>query len=451
MSLRSKKPSEQQAARFSQWTHRAATDGRFAPSVKEATPTDSWWGRRQVQRQQPLPRLQLYAFDPSQANDELYAFVYDRKEVRYFYAQSRNDGQRMGELEAVEGYGRADIMAITWTRKGGADFELRFIGRDDLSLAEGYVIKTDVNDRLAWVIKLTRLYGEHIRALTSKTLLSLPVYTALATGLKFGLDDPKANDYLGLRSETAEETPPATTEAIADGMSNLSMASADIGIAPMPSSVPKGALPPPLQQSGPLRTFNSYPGDGPIKGGDKWCVVRPWDTNQAIVGVARYEQFQPIVDPGKPIKTAMRCIPQVKDAPVGVIFPTRGRPIIDDGRFVHSIEVEATPIDSALGASTATGLSVYRAYLYNNNMDDVMGVVDIVPDAKHDAVSDTIKASRFIATPTMGKPWIGLERGTSVVVTDEDVRRCREGEVAPWSMDVMCVIEAAMFKLATGV
>ncbi len=47
----------------------------------------------------------------------------------------------------------------------------------NINLAEGYIIKSDVNGKYTWVVKLTRLYGEHIMSLTSQTLFSLPVYT----------------------------------------------------------------------------------------------------------------------------------------------------------------------------------------------------------------------------------------------------------------------------------
>lgn len=448
MSLRGRKPSEQQDARFTPWTHRAA-----ASAVE---PTDSWWTRKQVQKQQPLPRLQLYTFDTSQAVDELYAFLYDRKEVRHFYSQSRINGQRMGELEAVEGYGRADIMAIAWTRKGGADFEVEFIGHNMLNLANGYIIKSDVRGVLSWVPKLTRLYGEHIMSLTSSTLLSLPTYTALATGLKFGLEDPRGGHGSLAVAPSAEPAPEETpTAAQTEGFIDIGLNAA---FGPSEELDRLSLRPAHTRELGRCEVGSHFSHMATIdeakgvkaNGGDKWSIVRPWDNNHSIGAVASFEAFTPMTAPSGKAKTGVRCSPKIKDAPVGVIFPIRGEPDMEDGQYVHRIEIEATPVTESRGVQASHKMSVYRAYLYNDAIGGIIGVADVIPDVRRSADGKTMKASRFIATPALGKKWIGDRPGDEITVEKADADRCVQGGVAPWSMDLVCVVEAAIYKLGTG-
>lgn len=408
----------------------------------------SWWQRRERVRQQPLPRLQLYAFDTTQANDELYTFLYDRKEVRHFYSQSRNDGERMGELEAVEGYGRADIMAMAWTRKGGADFELVFYGHMNKNLAEGYVIRTDVNGSLTWVVKLTRLYGEHIMALTSRTLFSLPVYTALATGLKFGLEDFKANDYLGFNVGESTPIPTPAANAPAEAAVEAGMANMDIS----DTTLPPAAVQPGRCETGSFfstqQTLDVKSGEPELRG-DKWTIVRPWDNNHSISGVASFERYNPY---NSLSGNGIRCLPQVKDSPVGVVFPTRGTPVAGMGKLIHRIDVEAVPISGVLGVKAAHAMSAYRAYLYNDDVgakEALFGTIDVVPDARRSPDGKSMTASRFKATPSVGKTWVG-EADEPIVVDTTDVQRCKEGDVCPWSLDLVCVLESAIHKLESG-
>ena len=383
-----------------------------------------------------MPRLQLYPFDVNQANDELYAFVYERKQVRHFYSQSRNDGERMGELEAVEGYGRADVMAIAWTRRGGADFEIVLYGPMNVNLATGYVIQTDVAGKLTWVVKLLRVHGDHIRVTTSRTFFSLPIYTALASGLKFGLEDKVSNDYLGFN---AKEATPSATEATS------AMAGLDVS---------DTHLPPSMVQPGRCETgsfFSTQQSLGaergePVMGGDKWTVVRPWDNDASISGVALFERYNP---PASIEGTGMRCVPQVKDAPIGVVFPTRGTPVAGMGKFVHRMEIESVPIKSVLGVEAAHTMSAYRAHLYNDDVGALYGVVDVVPDVQRSNDGKTMSATRFKATPALGKTWVG-EEDDPVTIDAIDVKRCKEGDVCPWSLDLVCVLESAIHKLEMG-
>lgn len=429
MSLRSRRPSEA-----------TSVFNPIIPSktvARDAADVDaSWWKRRDRQRQQPLPRLQLYAFDTTQANDELYAFFQEREKVRDFYSQSRTDGQRMGELEAVEGYGRADIMAIAWSRKGGADFVVRFIGHMDKILAEGYVIKTDVDGKFTWVVKLVRLYGEHILSLSSRTLFSLPMYTALASGLKFGLEDPSGG-YGTIKIESA-----AVAAAV----------QAPVAIPDMKLSEAK--LPPAAMQPGRCETgsfFSTQQSLGVDRGektrrGDKWTIVRPWDQNTSVNAVASYERYNPTTGPAG---LGMRCVPQVKDSPVGVIFPTRGTPVSGMGKFVHRIDIEAVPIKSAMGLEATHAISAYRAYLYNDDIGMLVGTADIIPDARRNKDGKTISAARYIATPSVGRAWVGTG-AESITIDSTDVKRCKEGDVCPWSLDLVCVIESAIHKMELG-
>ena len=438
MSLRTRKPSDRREnGLVPSWV------SNNNPSLfREAAEVNaSYWQRRERVRQQPLPRLQLYAFDTTQANDELYAFLYDRKEVRHFYSQSRLNGQRMGELEAVEGYGRADIMAMAWTRKGGADFEIVFYGHNNVNLAEGYVIKSDVNGKLSWVVKITRLYSEHVMALTSRTLFSLPVYTALASGLKFGLDDPRGG------FGTLEISSNAVDDELVKSMSALGY-NVDISPKKMPTfkaTAGRGEIGGYFSEK---QTFEQSKGVPP-QGGDMWCVIRPWDNNYSIGSVASFESFMPMTPSTalKP-KRGIRCVPQVKDGPVGAVFPTRGEPITEQGQFVHRIDIEETPIDDAIGVKPSHAMHMYRAYLHNNTVGGIIGVIDIIPDVQKNA-DNTMSSSRLIGTPTVGKDWIGQTAEESVTIDQSDVDRCVKGDICPWSMDLVCVIEAGIYKLVT--
>lgn len=438
----------------------------------------SWWQKRERVRQQPLPRLQLYAFDTSQAADELYAFTYDRKEVRHFYSQSRNNGERMGELEAVEGYGRADIMAIAWTRKGGADFELVFYGHNMISLAEGYVIKSDVRGKLTWVVKLTRLYGEVIRALTSQRLFSAPVYPALASGLKFGLEDPKGGfgtiDIEGsankmLASEMSKlglvgKTASAGCFSKSPQAPSMPTPVVPVAAAAMPDISEEDELmaeflPPPMQsmhQPGRMETgsfFMKQQAEAVTKGieekaGFKWTVVHPWDGNRAIAGISKYTPFT--VPNASATNTAINIQPVRKVQPVGVIFPTRGTPVAGQGQFVHRMTIEAIPITQALEVTAAHPIAAYHAKLYNNEYDKPFAAVDILPDVRRSADGKTMTASRFLATPSLGHPWIGQSAAETVTIDKRDVRRCVEGEICPWSLDLVSHIEAGVYKLKLG-
>jgi len=415
------------------------------PGERDAAEIDSsWWKRRERVKQQHLPRLQLYAFDTTQANQELYMFLYDREDVRHFYVQSRRNGERMGEIEAVPGRGRQDIMAIAWRRKGGADFEVILYGHMNLQLAEGYIIKSDVQGKYTWVIKLTRLYGEHVMSLTSQTLLSLPVYTALASGLKEGLEDPIANDYLGFNENVAEKVPtaepvqaPLPEASVEAGMEELNITDVKL---------PPSAAPPGRCETGSF--FSTQQSLAASRGekstrGDKWTIVRPWDNNASIGSVASFERYIPS---GSEVGLGMRCSPQVSDAPIGIIFPTRGTPVASMGKFVNLIDIESIPIISALGLEATNAMSAYRAYLYNTDIDIMVGIADIIPDARRNADGKSMTSKRYLATPSKGKTWVGA--GTDPIIIDAtDIKRCKDGDVCPWSIDLVCVIESAIHKI----
>lgn len=183
------------------------------------------------------------------------------------------------------------------------------------------------------------------------------------------------------------------------------------------------------------------------QGGDLWTTLRPWNNNIRISTVASFERYVPMkVGTGG---GGMRCTAQVKDAPIGQIFPVRGNATIGNGQFVHSMEIESIPIKSVLGVTAAHRMAAYRAYLYNNEERVAIGAIDIVPVARRVGDGKKMTASYLVALPSLGSPWVGGD-GETITIDDKDVKNIRSGSFCPWSLSVVSVLEAAVYKLAVG-
>ena len=58
-------------------------------------------------------------------------------------------------------------------------------------------------------------------------------------------------------------------------------------------------------------------------------------------------------------------------------------------------------------------------------------------------------ADHLVAIPSLGSPWM-KEDGETVTIDKTDVENIRNGSFCPWSLSVVSVLEAAVYKLTVG-
>lgn len=389
-----------------------------------ATAPATFWQRRDVRHDAPkhdAPTRHL-PINRNLEKDKSFVFLHEGQD-RSFFSQSTNNGDAIGEMASV------DVMAAVWTRRTEDEvFDVVLLGHESVHVLSGVVTKRGLD----WGLQPTK--GNHL------ALLSQNLHSALSAGIDFGIEKEKA-------------PPPAPTPTLAPPMpTGTTGAEAEVA-----TSLSKIEVSPPEAQSvlgrcevgsyfSTQQTLAAEGGEVEQRG-DKWSIVRPWDDNVSIKGVAEFSRFEATsADAGASMKVA----PQKDRSAIGILFPTRGRPTAGMGALVSSFELTRMPIGTVLGAEPEPWMAAYLVKAYDET-GTIIGVVDVVPDTRR-VNETTVTASRFIATPAIGKQWIGTPGVSEDVITidKEDVDRCRNGDICPWSLDFICILESAIMKLQIG-
>ena len=463
-----------------------------------------WWGggssavRRREERS--IPRKQLFVFNPElQAKPELYAFVHDENETISYFTVSRLDGASLGSVEADQETSdnnkkkrivrvSADVSKMKWTRRAAADYEVEFVGDDGSTVMDGYVKRTAVRDSLEWVIVVVKIFGSYLAAASDRNVLSLPLYTALASGVDFAInssgfevdrmDADKADGEDGAdvgeaaMNELAEEFPDiSTVPDTVDAVDAVAEAAAELTIAVDAADEEKKPDPEPVVDDVGIglsigraeigSDFKSHQRNDAARGvelksGDTWTIVRPWDANAAIDStVARFDKY---VASRAAVAAAVRVTASEDSGGIGVVFPLSANSLTSDGVFIHKMEIEATPVRNVLGKEVKGDANVHRVRFLDAS-DTVVAAADVVPEFETDhADSNQLVVHRFIATPTVGSAWPSKRRSegttggaveamTYSLVSAEEVVAVQKGVVAPWSPQIIAAVEKAIAKM----
>lgn len=182
-----------------------------------------------------------------------------------------------------------------------------------------------------------------------------------------------------------------------------------------------------------------------LQDGDGATVVRPWDQNAATAG--SQATFQSYIASKTKISSAIRVNPINKeDDHLGVLFPLEDDVVISDGVYVKTMEVEATALKDVMGKMLLTAVSVYRVrFLQDDGLQ--LATADVVPDFEIDGDTGLPTAHRYIATPSVGGKWPSKGGKDPKVITTDNIRDVRAGQFAPWSPQIVALIEHAMWSI----
>ena len=379
--------------------------------------TGSWWGKRQSQGQQILPRVQGHPFDPyTQSREDLYVFNYDIGGPRLFFDQERSDGTRVGQLEQTAvGGPRASVLQLNWRKNSGGVYDVEFMGERGMAIAEGYCKLTDVGGpapdalgSLKWVVVVTRLWGRDLPASQTDALFSPPLYEALATGIAFGLypDDTKIQlAYPRLGAGRA-----AIGESATGGVSQKA-------IAP-PAPAPTGA------------------------GASKWSVTNAVDENPRTDATAMFERFTPA---GAKVVGSGMTVKDSAGKSLGMLFPIRKKAVdvFSDSERVARIEVVETPVKFHSDESLI-GVSRYEVLVYSTNGKKV-ATLDVTPIALPMANGDgKLAFKHHITKPKIGSTWAV---GPEVIIVSRTDQNATLKSVPMYDPQLHAAIEAGMYKL----
>lgn len=171
----------------------------------------------------------------------------------------------------------------------------------------------------------------------------------------------------------------------------------------------------------------------------KWSVILPRNNDnirsiRGLFSVIR-DGERVVVEPRDDVSTFHRTLlgsPTFHRTPVGIVFPLHPRP------------GEATPMmgDGKLVVQMSAHKQTNGVLINLVHEQGPPSVVHVAPHRRH---PDASASDFMVAYLVPGTPWIGY--GQRVDVTREDRERSWKGDVAPWSLDLISCMSAAVYAV----
>jgi len=444
-------------------------------AMRQSAETAAWpWSRRREQRQQIVPRVNGFPFNPySEENaelekDKLYFFELFNQNNRVRFDQVRRDGGILGHLAATEAIPkRTKIKEITWHATSYGQLKFKMFDTMGLTVSEGYVKQTAYGGKRRWLVVVKKLHNTDLPESQGSTLFSSPLYEAIAMGTAFGIwEDPENEAIKALYPDMANGRPRDAERELQREMAhnqNRRFAElrekqamlkeavsdeADAGIGDMP--VPSMA-----ELAAPEPTGIAPPPDAVVTAPERGEVVRPSTTPSAVsmpqgdaVTAHLFKRFDTEKRKGGGMEVRAG-----KGPGIGLMYPLRTASVDpnEHAMLVVRATIDAQPVRvrPSAEAGDITGFKRFNVALYGSHDTAKPAATLNVTPVIYPSTDPTriVEYLHHKSIPVVGTHWT-IPEVEKNRVTATDVANLGD-EIVPFDESLTQAIEAAIGKLLT--